>query len=130
MVKISDLKILRKACLEVAGPEWSCYPEYYDANKSPLDGHCGAVSSMLRGIYGGDIVTGRVNGAVHYWNRLPGGIEIDLTSCQFGGDGYNPLLKGRKVKRGKLVNLRFLQFAELVRQKLGSQMKLEGLRLK
>lgn len=114
-----QIELLRRACLAVAGAETSCYPEAYDPKKSPLDGHCGAVSSMIQGIFGGDIVTGKVNGVTHYWNRLPDGTEIDLTSCQFGGDGYTPLQKGRKVKRKGLTNPRFLLFAAKVRENLG-----------
>lgn len=113
-----QFELLRKVCLRVASAETSCYPEAYDAEKSRLHGHCGAVSSMLQGIFGGDIITGKVQGETHYWNRLPDGVEVDLTSCQFGGDGYTPLVKGRKVKPRSLVHPRFLLFAELVRRKL------------
>jgi hypothetical protein len=67
---------------------------------------------------GGDIVTGRVKGVQHYWNRLPDGKEVDLTSCQFGGDGYTPFKKGRKVKRKGLTDIRFLMFAQRVKDNL------------
>lgn len=112
---------LRKACLAVASAETSCGPDEYDREKSPLHGHCGAVSSMVRGMFGGDIVTGRVNGVQHYWNRLDDGTEVDLTSCQFGGDGYTPFKKGKKVKRKEeLTHLGFIAFAVLVKDKLKS----------
>jgi len=116
--------ILRKACMAVASAQMSCYPELYEKYvragtlKSPLQGHCGAVASMIHGMFGGEIVTGRVNDEPHYWNRLPDGSEVDLTSCQFGGDGFTPLRKGRKVKKRELVSPRFLIFAAMVLEKI------------
>lgn len=121
------LEILREAALQVASAETSCYPDFYEHRqrkgllKSPLDGHCAAMAHLVQGVYGGEIVTGRIEGAPHYWNRLPDGTEVDLTSCQFGGDGYTPLKKGRKVKRGELVNPRFLLFAEMVRRAISNK---------
>ena len=110
----THLKLLREACVAAAGAKTSCHPELYNAHKSPLEGHCAAVAYMVQGMFGGEIVTGRVTGITHYWNRLPDGKEVDLTSCQFGGDGYTPFKKGRKVKRGELIPLRFLLFASQV----------------
>lgn len=76
------------------------------------------ITHMVQGMFGGEIVTGRVQNQPHYWNRLLDGTEIDLTSCQFGGDGYTPFKKGRKVRRGKLVPLRFLIFAARVYEEI------------
>lgn len=84
---------------------------------SPLEGHCGAVSLILHGMFGGDILTGPVNGTRHFWNRIDGK-EYDLTSCQFGGDGIKPLRKGRKVDRPELIDPRYLDFATKVMGKL------------
>ena len=114
------LKILREACLKAAHAATCCYPQHYDENKSPLDGHCSAVATVVQATMGGDIVTGLVEGVRHYWNRLPGGQEVDLTSCQFGGDGYTPLKKGRKVKKGDddLVHPMFLVFTMRVMEEL------------
>lgn len=110
----THLKLLREACLTAADAATSCNPDSYYCRKSPLTGHCAAVAYMVQGMFGGEIVTGRVQGWQHYWNRLPDGTEVDLTSCQFGGDGYTPFKKGRKVKRNGLVPLRFLVFAAKV----------------
>ena len=74
---------------------------------------------MVQALLGGDIVTGRIKGEPHYWNRLPDGKEVDLTSCQFGGDGFKPFKKGRKVNRkDELTNLRYLLFAKKVMENL------------
>lgn len=83
--------------------------------KSPLFLHCAAAATVIQALYGGDIVSGRVKGEPHYWNRLPDGKEVDFTSCQFGGDGFTPLRKGRKVRERKgLTPIRFLIFAKRV----------------
>lgn len=120
----STLKMIRKACLKAASPYTACAPGYYadlqEKGKlpSPLMGHCAAVATTIHAVLGGDIVTGRVNDEPHYWNRLPDGTEVDLTSCQFGGDGFSPFKKGRKVKPRKLVASRFLIFIALVKENL------------
>jgi hypothetical protein len=124
MGRESQLEILRETMLRVAAAETSCYPEVYDKEKSPLDGHCGAVSAMIQGVFGGDIVTGKVNGVTHYWNRFEDGVEVDLTSCQFGGDGYTPLKKGRKVKpRTGPLPIRFIVFADKVNKDLSKPVR-------
>lgn len=113
MVDINQLKQLRKAALKVAAKDTAYLPEEYKKSRlSPLHGHCGCVSWLVMKLYGGTIVTGKVNGTRHYWNRLPDGKEVDLTSCQFGGDGLQPLVKGRKVPRklDGLTDIRYLVF--------------------
>ena len=118
-----EIEMIRVASLAVACAETSCNPDQYSPIVSPLDGHCGAMATMIRGIFGGDIIKGKVKKTVHYWNRLPCGTEFDLTSCQFGGDGYTPLAKGTVVKEPKLspnlVAPQFLLFAMRVKEELG-----------
>ncbi|GAB3834697.1 hypothetical protein ACFPIJ_10785 [Dactylosporangium cerinum] len=75
---------------------WSadtCMPEELPAwsVRNPARGQCGPTSLVLCEILGGDLVradvhhTGvRIGG--HYWNRLPTGLDIDLTRCQFDAD--------------------------------------------
>jgi len=112
---------IRKALLKSAGPDTACWPEQYRRKrvKSPLYLHCAAAATVIQALYGGVIVTGRIKGEPHYWNRLPNGEEVDFTSCQFGGDGFNPLRKGRKVRdRNGLVPLRYLLFARKVMDNL------------
>jgi hypothetical protein len=106
--------------LKAACPQTACWPDAYrrKKKKSPLYLHCAAAATVVKALFGGDIVTGRVKGIQHYWNRLPDGIELDLTSCQFGGDGFTPFKKGRKVKRQETTNLRFLLFAQRVMENL------------
>lgn len=106
------LQTLRDAALSVAKEhnlEW---------RSSPLEGCCATVALMVQAIEGGDLMTGLVRGTRHYWNRLPDGKEVDLTSCQFGGDGFTPLSKGRKVRKPELLDPRLLGFAAAVLQHL------------
>jgi hypothetical protein len=77
--------ILRRAWgLETCDPadrdDWS--PD------NPARGQCGVTALIVRELCGGELILGEVHvdGArtgYHYWNRLPGGREIDLTAEQF-----------------------------------------------
>ncbi|WP_173082264.1 YunG family protein [Phytohabitans rumicis] len=54
-------------------------------------GQCGVTALVLRELIGGDLLFGDVRVAGvrtggHWWNRLPGGLEVDLTREQFGPD--------------------------------------------
>lgn len=108
-------KELKNLFIKVAAYDTAFNPDLYKKLKSEkklksfLELHCGAVSSAVQLIVGGEIVTGKINGTTHYWNRLSNGEEVDLTSCQFGGDGFSPLKRGRLVKR-KNLNPRFQLF--------------------
>ena len=51
-------------------------------------GQCGTTAAVLQDWVGGDIMAADVyrdgeRVGVHYWNRLPGGDEVDLTADQF-----------------------------------------------
>lgn len=113
---LSQLLNLRMAMLASASGDTAYDPEVYEMRKGKcmLVGHCGCVSYVVQQKFGGDIVGGRVGNESHLWNRLPNGIEIDLSSDQYGGDGFNPVIKGRKVKPRRTVNPKFRTFASRV----------------
>ncbi len=51
-------------------------------------GQCGTTAMVLQDLLGGELILGEVHaGGVkvghHWWNRLPGGTEVDLTAGQF-----------------------------------------------
>ena len=52
-------------------------------------GHCDITALVVNDVFGGDLVVGEVylqDGArrgSHWWNRLPSGVELDLTREQF-----------------------------------------------
>jgi hypothetical protein len=55
---------------------------------NPAWGQCDITALLISDLFGGDLMLGEVHlGGVqhgyHWWNRLAGGIEIDLTRSQF-----------------------------------------------
>lgn len=56
---------------------------------NPARGQCGATALVLHDLLGGDLLLADVllpdgtRQGVHWWNRLPGGEEADLTREQF-----------------------------------------------
>ncbi len=56
---------------------------------NPARGQCGNTSLLIQDLLGGELLEAHVlypNGShqgFHYWNRLPGGVDIDLTAEQF-----------------------------------------------
>ncbi len=76
-----------------------------------LTGHCGAVSAYVLAKYGGTLLRARVNNEPHLFNRLPDGTIVDLTSCQYGGNGIDPITTGNHQPPRRTVNPRFTLFA-------------------
>jgi hypothetical protein len=55
---------------------------------NPARGQCGVVALVVNDLLGGDLIRAEVhvNGErvdFHWWNRMPSGLEIDLTREQF-----------------------------------------------
>jgi hypothetical protein len=55
---------------------------------NPSSGHCDITSLVVHDIFGGEILAAGVfldgeHIGNHMWNRLPGGMELDLTRDQF-----------------------------------------------
>ncbi|MEU0720668.1 hypothetical protein ABZ498_26215 [Streptomyces lavendulocolor] len=68
----------------------------------PARGHCDITALLVHDLFGGALVVGEVHhGGVrrghHWWNRLAGGVELDLTREQFGAD--EEVTGGRIVER-------------------------------
>ena len=85
-----------------------------EPGETPLCGMCVEVSLIIHGIFGGILLSGFVGENQHYWNRLPDGRELDLTSDQFGGDGYAPLITGKPVDVPTPIPLTAILFAQHV----------------
>jgi hypothetical protein len=56
---------------------------------NPARGQCGVTALIVNDLLGGDLVRAEVHVAgervdFHWWNLLPGGVEVDLTRDQFG----------------------------------------------
>lgn len=55
---------------------------------NPAWGHCDITALIVHDIFGGDLMVGEVHldgdqHGFHWWNRLPSGVELDLTHEQF-----------------------------------------------
>lgn len=56
---------------------------------NPAWGHCDITALVVNDVFGGDLVVGEVyetdgtRRGYHWWNRLPSGVELDLTREQF-----------------------------------------------
>ncbi|WND40538.1 hypothetical protein RI578_39105 [Streptomyces sp. BB1-1-1] len=55
---------------------------------NPAWGHCDVTALIVNDIFGGDLMVGEVHCSgepqgFHWWNRLPSGVELDLTREQF-----------------------------------------------
>ncbi|MEW2130436.1 hypothetical protein [Streptomyces sp. NPDC005435] len=68
----------------------TCSPDDLDDWRpgNPARGHCDITALLVHDLFGGELVCGevRLDGAphgYHWWNRLPNGIELDLTREQF-----------------------------------------------
>ncbi|GAA2497557.1 YunG family protein [Streptomyces gobitricini] len=68
----------------------TCSPDdqsdWHTAN--PALGHCDITALLVNDIFGGDLMLGEVHRdgrqhGFHWWNRLPSGVELDLTREQF-----------------------------------------------
>jgi hypothetical protein len=59
----------------------------YDPNGwsiiNPAFGQCAVTALIVQDLLGGELMYGATESLSHYWNRLPSGVEIDLTSDQF-----------------------------------------------
>lgn len=92
---------------------WSKDTNYF-AKKEKIKsrGQCYVTALLVQDLFGGDILMGTVPNReppeTHYWNRLPDGTELDLTSNQYNGDGFNPIIEGTKARRVNRKNKRYL----------------------
>ncbi|GAA1893728.1 alpha/beta fold hydrolase [Streptantibioticus ferralitis] len=94
---------------------------------NPAWGHCDITALVVNDLFGGDLVLGQVRlgdegRGHHWWNRLPGGVEVDLTREQFRlGE---TVVGGRIVTRppGPLARRRqeYLLLRRRLAQQLGS----------
>ncbi|MFC8374217.1 hypothetical protein [Streptomyces sp. NPDC057238] len=56
--------------------------------QNPAWGHCDITALVVNDVFGGDLLVGEVHldgtqHGFHWWNRLPSGVELDLTLEQF-----------------------------------------------
>jgi hypothetical protein len=70
-----------ETCDPVDRADWSA--------ERPARGQCGATALVVHDHLGGELLVAEVRHedgsrqGLHYWNRLSGGVEVDLTRAQF-----------------------------------------------
>jgi len=91
---------------------WSHDTSYFGEKSSGSRGQCYVTALLVQDLLDGEILTGKtpipLGEETHYWNLLPNGDELDLTSDQYHGDGFNPIIKGRRAQRINRKNKRYL----------------------
>jgi len=89
---------------------------------NPARGQCGVVAVVLNDILGGELMRGEVHVDgervdFHWWNRLPGGLEIDLTREQFSE--HEIVTDGTAIARPPGAEIKRLKAEyELLRQRV------------
>lgn len=111
------MKLSLKLLEEIIKNSWdrkTCHYKYmWDDRSTPKStGHCRVSALIIQDIIGGKILYSYANKNKkwdHYWNLLPSGIEIDLTSDQFPLDvvfapaieiDRKQVLKSRRTQKG------------------------------
>lgn len=86
---MANVEQVRVALYDAWGPD-TCYPDSSELWRvdNPARDQCGMTALVVQDVLGGDLILGevQVDGIKvgnHYWNRLPDGIVVDLTSEQF-----------------------------------------------
>jgi hypothetical protein len=111
---------IKRACEQVWAADTSASgDEWTPAN--PSLGQCAVTSLLVQDICGGELQRSTIQGVSHYWNLLPGGVEIDLTRIQFGSNqeldepaqarerdyvlSYGPTAERYELLRGRVLPL-------------------------
>ena len=101
---IDDLPMIRETLEKIWSKKTAYKPSLKTGLQTKSRGQCYVTALLLRDIMGAEVVRAKVNEETHYWNRFSG-YEFDLTSDQYGGDGYRPVpYDGRKITK-RQVNL-------------------------
>lgn len=96
--------------------------------ENPAAGHCSVTAMAVLEILGGELLEAevwRANGqrnGVHFWNRLPSGLELDLTREQFrhGEQLSEPVVRVPNRSPNARMASRYDLFAERLRYRLGT----------
>lgn len=86
---------------------------------APSIGQCAVTALIVQDRLGGDLLRSTVRGISHYWNRIDGGAELDLTRAQFGAD---TIPDARPIARDRDYVLSFPDTAaryQLLRERMG-----------
>ena len=107
-------------CDPIDVPNWS--PD------RPSRGQCAVTALVVRDLVGGELLEAEVHfldgrrQGFHYWNRLPGGIDVDLTAEQFSPD--EAIQEPKVVERPPGPPLRGAEQYEIFRTRVRSALGL------
>lgn len=74
------------------------------SEKNPSLNQCAVTALVVQDFLGGDLLRCEMSdGDSHYWNRLPDGTELDLTSEQFKKIDAHPLLETTEIRTRQYV---------------------------
>lgn len=106
---IEDLNVIQKVIEMSCSKETSADPENWSKN-NPLHGHCAVIAILVNDGCGGSLlraslesVKGYEQMRSHYWNLLPNGTEIDMSSGQFKGNDRSLVPAGKTTKDDKVI---------------------------
>ncbi|WP_026328811.1 YunG family protein [Streptomyces sulphureus] len=109
----------------------TCTPEFRErwSTENPAREQCGVTAMVVNDLFGGELMVGEVHvdGArtdMHWWNRLAGGIEIDLTREQFGP--AESVTEGVAVSRPPVEGARLREEYEVLRGRVWAELGLAG----
>lgn len=72
------------------------------SSERPYVGHCAVTALVVQDHLGGEILRAPISGlGSHYWNRLPGGAELDMTRAQYPAD--LPIPRGEVATRERIL---------------------------
>ena len=100
-------------------------PDAWPAD-NPSRGQCGVAALVVNDLLGGQLMKGEVyrDGVwadFHWWNRLPGGFEVDLTRDQFSA--RETVTQGTAIERpANAVGERLRAEYEILRAKVISKL--------
>jgi hypothetical protein len=113
------IKTFREKCVSSWDKD-TAYPGSlkYNPLNSESRGQCYVTALAVMMSFGGKLVRGITHEETHYWNKFTGGIEIDLTSDQFGGNGIHPVSASEiKEVSPNFDNKRFLMLWNRIKSK-------------
>ncbi|WP_410621086.1 hypothetical protein [Amycolatopsis sp. cmx-8-4] len=120
---LTELEVVFRLCWD----ERTCDPsDAWDA-ANPAGGHCSVTAMAVAELLGGVLLCSEVfrpdgeRAGLHYWNRLPSGLELDLTREQFrDGEQLGPVSEHEPIRRPTArMATRYDLFAARVRARLG-----------
>jgi hypothetical protein len=120
---LTELEATFRQCWD----EHTCDPAVRWDASNPAAGHCGVTSMAVAELLGGVLLWSEVfrrdrqRDGLHYWNRLPSGIEVDLTRDQFrAGEQFGPASVQEPIRLPTArMATRYDLFASRVRARLG-----------